>query len=247
MDYKMIEELTLNNWQPLQTLLYDGWVLRFADGYTKRANSVNPILYSTMDVHEKIAACEQIYSDRQLRTVFKITPFANPQELDQILERKGYSRVDSTSVQLLALDSLAEVSSPSASVRLDEQLTSEWIDAYCRMSGNARHRETVVRMTRNIITRCCFISLYAGDTIVACGLGVVERGYLGLFDIVTDARYRNQGYGEQLVRHLLQWGKSCGASHAHLAVVIGNTPAEKLYAKLGFREIYRYWYRVKAD
>ncbi|MDB5085123.1 MAG: family N-acetyltransferase, partial [Bacilli bacterium] len=40
-DYKMIEELTLNNWQPLQTMLYDGWLLRFAGGYTKRANSVN--------------------------------------------------------------------------------------------------------------------------------------------------------------------------------------------------------------
>ena len=35
MDNRFIEELSLNHWQPLSTLLYDGWVLRFADGYTK--------------------------------------------------------------------------------------------------------------------------------------------------------------------------------------------------------------------
>jgi len=72
MNAQQLEELTLNNWQPLQTLLYDGWVLRLADGYTKRANSVNPILSSTLDVHEKISTCEQLYSDRGLPAVFKI-------------------------------------------------------------------------------------------------------------------------------------------------------------------------------
>ena len=38
-----IKELAVNAWPSLQTLL-DGWVLRFANGYTRRANSVN-LLY----------------------------------------------------------------------------------------------------------------------------------------------------------------------------------------------------------
>lgn len=50
---KTMEELSLNNWQPLSTLLYDGWVLRFANGYTKRANSIQPILYSTLELEQK--------------------------------------------------------------------------------------------------------------------------------------------------------------------------------------------------
>lgn len=49
MDNKLIEELSLNHWQPLSTLLYDGWVLRFANGYIKRANSINPIHDSTSE------------------------------------------------------------------------------------------------------------------------------------------------------------------------------------------------------
>ena len=37
---RFIEELTLNAWPPLQTQLYDGWLLGFSGGYTRRANSV---------------------------------------------------------------------------------------------------------------------------------------------------------------------------------------------------------------
>lgn len=61
---KTMEELSLNNWQPLSTLLYDGWVLRFANGYTKRANSIQPIFYSTYELEQKIDACEKIYSEK---------------------------------------------------------------------------------------------------------------------------------------------------------------------------------------
>lgn len=41
--YKAIEEITLNTWPAEQSVLLNGWVLRTAAGYTKRANSVNPL------------------------------------------------------------------------------------------------------------------------------------------------------------------------------------------------------------
>lgn len=81
---------------------------------------------------------------------------------------------------------------------------------------------------------------------VACGIGVIERACIGLYDIVTDAAFRSRGYGEQLVLNLLQWGRSGGATHSYLAVALRNAPALRLYAKIGYTELYRYWYRVKA-
>ena len=40
---RTLEELSMNALPALQTMLYGGWVLRFANGYTRRANSINPI------------------------------------------------------------------------------------------------------------------------------------------------------------------------------------------------------------
>ena len=80
-----IEELSLNAWASLQTVLYDGWVLRFANGYTKRANSVNPIHPSSLDIEEKIRFCENHYQDRNLPVVFKLTPTVYPSDLDEKL------------------------------------------------------------------------------------------------------------------------------------------------------------------
>ena len=48
-----------------------------------------------------------------------------------------------------------------------------------------------------------------------------------------------------IVSGLLKEGKKRGASHAYLQVVKNNDSAEKLYASLGFRYFYTYWFRVQ--
>ena len=88
-------------------------------------------------------------------------------------------------------------------------------------------------------------SITEGGQIVGCGLGVLQGGYLGLFDLVVDAAHRRRGYGAELMRGLLAWGKSQGARRAYLQVMCSNQPALHLHAGLGFAEVYRYWYRVQ--
>lgn len=246
MDNKLIEELSLNHWQPLSTLLYDGWVLRFANGYTKRANSINPILYSTGDLNIKIKECEKIYSSNHLLTTYKITPFTSPANLDDILEGMGYSLVDTTSVQTLALNNINEPL--LTSVQISETLTTEWLVNFCRLNNvNGEYKTVMERMLNNIRTTKGFISLYYEEQVIACGLGVIEREYIGLYDIVTDPDYRNRGFGEQMILNLLKWGKENGAKYSYLAVVLNNEPALRLYSRIGYSEIYKYWYRVKDN
>ncbi|WP_421616980.1 GNAT family N-acetyltransferase [Brevibacillus sp. TJ4] len=245
MSGKMIEELSLNHWQSLSTLLYDGWLLRFADGYTKRANSINPLYGSSLDLDEKVAYCEKLYAANQLRAAFKITPFAQPDALDASLEKKGYVLVDHTSVQTVSLDGISPP--PTCAVHIDDTIQDEWIGNMCRLNQIAEgHRDAMRRMLANIRTKKAFVTLYRDQVAVACGLGVIERDYIGLYDIVTDARFRNEGYGTQLVHHLLHWGKENGAKFSYLAVLRDNAPAHRLYAKLGYEEVYTYWYRVKS-
>jgi ribosomal protein S18 acetylase RimI-like enzyme len=77
------------------------------------------------------------------------------------------------------------------------------------------------------------------------GLGVLEDHFLGIFDIVVDKAYRNTGVGYHIVDNILRWGKKMGADTAYLQVLNNNIAAIRLYEKMGFRECYQYWYRMK--
>lgn len=246
MNPNFIEELSLNHWPPLSTLLYDGWVLRFADGYTKRANSISPIYESVLDLEHKIEVCEQIYSANKLPTIFKITPFIPPSRLDHLLEDKGYSLIDPTSVLTLPLADIPEPLLTSATIAEDPG--TQWLEDYSRIADlTDRNKNTLKAMLSNIRTKKGFTSYTHEDRVVSCGLGVIEREYIGLYDIVTDAHVRNRGFAEQMILNLLKWGKENGATSSYLAVVANNAAAQRLYSKLGYSEVYKYWYRVKAQ
>lgn len=68
---------------------------------------------------------------------------------------------------------------------------------------------------------------------------------MGLFDIATEAGRRRRGLAQRLIGHLLHWGALHGARRAYLQVEVRNEPARALYERLGFREVYRYWYRTR--
>ena len=99
---RQIEEAGLNAWPSHQQVLYDGWLLRFADGYTKRANSVNPVYKSPLGIDEKIEACEGFYRKMGLPPVFRLTPLAQ-EALDPSLAARGYRVLHPTRVLTLDL------------------------------------------------------------------------------------------------------------------------------------------------
>ncbi|OAB38399.1 GNAT family N-acetyltransferase [Paenibacillus glacialis] len=222
---KTIEEYSLNAWPAVQTLTQDGWLLRFADGYTKRSNSINAIYKGIDDnLHTKIKNCEEIYSRSNLDVVFKITPFV-PDALDQALDDRGYGIVDPSSVQ--TLESLTDIKVPFVKeVEISEYLNDKWLEIMTEMKGlSERNRLITQKLLSDSKLRQAYCILYDNAVPVACGLGVVEGDYVGLYDIVTDKHYRNKGYGEQVVLHILHWAKSIGATKSYILVVKGNAPA----------------------
>jgi GNAT superfamily N-acetyltransferase len=237
---RRIEEAALNAWPALQQMLYDGWVLRFSRGYTKRANSANALYPSTIDVGQKIAFCEARYAERGLPPIFRTTPFV-PADLDQELEARGYERIDTTLVLHLDLGQCAL--SPSEQVH--EHSLDDWLSTLCRLkSARPDDHRTHREILEAIPGRCIYAALVAVGEAVSCALGVLEGELFGLFDVVTASEHRNKGYGAQLLSSMLGWAQENGARHAYLGVEERNSPARRLYGKLGFQEVYRYWYRV---
>jgi ribosomal protein S18 acetylase RimI-like enzyme len=240
-----LEELSINAWPSLQTMLYDGWVLRFSDGYTKRANSSNPLYGGVLSVDEKIDACEKLYSDRRLDTVFKLTAASCPAGLDGTLSARGYVLEPGCAVQTLDLQNgIAKLGDPA--VTLSSDVSDGWLSAFCQMSDlDQRKKGTAERMLLNIVPQKRLASISDNERgIIACGMAVLQGDHVGLFDIVTHKDLRRRGHGRQLVSGLLHWAKENGARRAYLQVTLDNEAALSLYSGLGFVESYRYWYRI---
>ncbi|UYP46100.1 hypothetical protein NEF87_002385 [Candidatus Lokiarchaeum ossiferum] len=240
-----MESRTMGAWPSFQTIIDDGWVLRFAKGYTKRANSVNPIFPSTDNISEKIFRCETQYSQLGLPCVFKLTKIASPFNLEEFLDKRGYSKIDETSVQEVSL--LNDFNSKSR-LKMDyfTAVNETWLKHYCHMNRVSEQNQLNLKgILTNIVTPAFYVLLYNKNECVACGLGVQDGIFIGLFDIVVAKNHRNQGIGTQLIQYLLELGKNNGAQKAYLQVMLNNPAALHLYEKLGFQEQYRYWYRKK--
>ncbi|MCB0210406.1 MAG: GNAT family N-acetyltransferase [Anaerolineae bacterium] len=242
---KPIEEASLNAWPALRRMVVDGWLVRFSEGYTRRANSVNPLYGGQMAVEDKIRFCEQLYAERQLPCVFKITPFVQPNALDALLDRLGYQKEAPTSVQTLDLATFTS-ETPVSTLYQQHDPTNLWVETYARMNSvAARNIGPLKAILDHIAPPACYVMLLDNGQPVACGLGVREGDKVGLFDIVTEPSQRGKGLGQQLIAAILAWALNHGAQTAYLQVMLNNAAALRLYEKLGFREIYQYWYRVK--
>lgn len=234
----------MNAWPALQTILYDGWVLRFADGYTRRANSVNPLYGSTIDIEEKLAYCHMLFRYRSLKMVFKITDDVFPSDLDQILIDLHYSRQAETSVHMIDLSTIKIGETPVTHDSID--MENNWFNAHVRLNKIEKHAATLKAMLESIVQPKCFSRIEHRGRIVACGLAVLEQNMVWLFDITVREDFRKRGFGTQLIHSLLRWGRNHKAHQAYLQVMQENKPALALYKKLGFKEVYKYWYRTRS-
>ena len=238
-----LEEVALTTWPALQQWLYDGWIVRFAEGYTRRANSVNPLYPARHDLAAKIAQCEQWYTARNLPTVFRLNRHTAPSALDRLLDARGYRLVDPSLTLHRPLNSWTLPAGLRGTLRSEP--LPDWLALYCQLSGKTiEQQQTHTAILQTIPSPRIFASLWDGDQAVACAVGVVYAQALSIVDVVTSLQHRQQGYATVLLSQILAWAQRAGASDASLQVQDDNAAAQALYARLGFREAYSYWYRV---
>lgn len=132
-------------------------------------------------------------------------------------------------------------------IRVWAEFSQDWVDSFVHLGGvTVELQETLAAILRNIASKKCLAVLLKENQVVSCGLGVLENHYIGLFEIVTAKNERRKGFGKELILNILAWGKQNGAEKAYLQVVLNNESALNLYSKLGFQEVYQYFYRIKV-
>lgn len=232
-------------WPAFQTVIDDGWVQRFAGGYTGRANSVYPLYPGVDALDAKIERAESRYRSQGLKPSFKLTAAACPANLDARLEARGYQHTKPTSVQVAALTISTQPPAPHSETQLlvENRLTGDWLTVAGLLRDMSDHDlELMAHILRLLVVPAAYVRLLADDEPIAVGLGVLDDGWVGLFDIATAEAWRGRGHGRFICQQILNWGQSQGAHHAYLQVMLQNTPALRLYESLGFTEAYQYWY-----
>lgn len=236
-----IEELSLNAHPALNTMSYDGWLMKYSEGYTNRANSVNMLYESKLPFEEKIPYCEEMYTKQNLPTVFKITPLS--EQMDFYLENRGYEYVTKTNIMRMEL---CDLNKEDLHAEVVEGISEDFIEGYFSLIQIDEHSKEVARKIFSNTINNRFSAIIKEDgKIVAVGICVAEHDYVGLYNIVVSRDYRRKGYGRDICASLLAKAESIGTKSAYLQVVNTNEKAKGLYHKLGFHYEYSYWYRVK--
>lgn len=235
-----VEETCRNAWPGLREALLGGWMLRFSDGLSRRANSASP-LSARSDAAAVIAAAEALYAHHRQPAIFRLPSLIEP-AIDRRLAALGY-RMEAPSLVLHHdIGALAALRDPAVS--LVPRPGAQWLDAMARLQ---RHTANEAGLYRRIIDRLAvptaFAMLVDDSGVAALGYAANHDGLICYQSMVTDPTRQRRGYARRIIGSLAGWAADRGAIAACLEVEAGNAPARALYAALGFEELYHYHYR----
>jgi N-acetylglutamate synthase len=244
LEARRIEELSLNASGAFQSLMYDGWLLGFRPGPTKRLRCVNAFYSTSLPLDEKVDYCTRFYQSVGLPAIFRMLPFSQPPELDAYLEGLGWRTFERTLVMRAAIGSISHTSAAEVEIIGGP----DWVEATAdllEVTGTA-FSAAVERARSYPLPQAGAIVRVQGE-VVACGLLKLEGSHAGVFALKTAPSHRRRGFGSAIVATLLVEAARRGSSLAYLQVTADNEAAVALYGQFGFGRIYDYWYRGFAS
>ncbi len=257
-----LDELAARATAPATVEALEGWLLR-ADPELpfRRSNSVIPQASLETDVARRIERAESFYRDRGLSPRFQLGGSPRPPDLDRLLAERGY--VIEAPVEVLVgpvgpVASSAADLEVSAGVRMSVVVPTAgapassfdlaWIDAWPDVDPAAASVRRRLRGYRRLLDTIEPPTLVATvdmmGTPAAFGFGVVERGWLGVFGMVTRADVRRQGLARAVLAALAQEAAARHAARLYLQVEQDNLAARALYGSVGLTRSHGYHYRL---
>ncbi|UCG02310.1 MAG: GNAT family N-acetyltransferase [Candidatus Heimdallarchaeota archaeon] len=245
----LVQEIANNCWPAKEYFFLNGWILRFTDGATSRANSVLLLYYFGSHLEEDISLVEKTYQIHNLPTKFMLHDYYAPSELKSKLMTLNYQIDPIVDIMGNKIDNLHQISSSKEYNYINyTDKPKEWSEAFIRLETNRSFEEKrgiLGIMDRIIFPKKEYFAATTGNRIVGIVLGVVERHYLGIMDLIVDPNYRRQGIATSLLNMVVEWARECGCNHIFLQVVRENHSAVSLYRKMNFKRLYSYFYMTK--
>ncbi|PSL01838.1 ribosomal protein S18 acetylase RimI-like enzyme [Haloactinopolyspora alba] len=258
-DVRDLEAAAAAGWQALETEWMGGWLLRAADGFTRRANSCLPLDDPGLPLADAVDAVERWYRRRGLVPAFQV-PQPLGGVLDPLLDTRGWDRVTEPVLVMTAdLDDVAAAARADLPpVRIDDEPDAEWLAGYHYRGGDLPDHAVAVLTHADTVA---FASVdddggngdgdgVAGRRLAIARGAVTEspagRRWLGLAAVEVVPEARRRGLGSHIVAGLATWAAGHGARQAYLQVTESNSGAQATYRGVGFAEHHAYHYRRLA-
>lgn len=236
------ERRIVNAWPSPSTLLIGDWVVRFASGYSGRANSLSPLKPGAELDDDTLAMIEELYRADGLPPSIRLTPLVGRDTLGRVLAR-GYRLKDASFGLVAALNGAQPEIEPD--LQIEARPSQDWIAGVSSHQVEAKRNEAhLAAIVEKVRLPAAFATLLLAGEPVAYGMSVVERGMAEIGSVMVDPNHRGHGLGRRLVAGLMSWGRLMGAQTSYLQVDQTNAVALRLYAGLGYRRLYAYETRI---
>ncbi|ADL48826.1 GNAT family N-acetyltransferase [Micromonospora aurantiaca (nom. illeg.)] len=237
------------------------WRLRWADGWTGRANSALPVGDPDRPLPAALDAVQRWYAERGGSALVN-TPLPLAAPVGAELDARGWTSRPPVLVQTVPLrtltvppavplptstplpaDAPAGVPADVPPVTLTDAPADDWLAIAAGRKGG------LPDAARQVLTgtpRVRFAELREDGRLLAVGRGTVTGAgrWLGVSLLETVPEARRRGLAATVVRALAGWGAAEGATHTFLQVEQSNSGAVALYRGLGFTTHHTYLTRV---
>jgi len=241
---RALEPIAVAVWPARETIALHGWLLRFSDGHSARANSVSTLSFDGA-LESAIAAAEAAYRARGLAPQFQISPASVPLALEQTLIARGYRHKTPTFLMF------ADVATVAAGKSVETQVSASPKSDFDRLTLEGSHSvgdgEERLAILARITAPKAYVTMWQGGTGVACGASVVAGEWASVYVMRTSPSQRRNGHGRRVLAGIAAWAQCHGARRLFLQVDETNLPARALYREAGFRDAYRYLHYVAPD
>lgn len=244
-----LEAAAARGWQPLDSRWMGGWLLRAADGFTRRANSCLPLNLPDRSLSDAVDAVEGWYDQRGLRPAFQV-PEPMSAEIAPELDRRGWSSDHPGLVLTASVEAARSARRPQLpDVRIDTRPDPAWIKSYNYRGGQLPQHAVALLTNAETVG---FGAIDLAGRRVAIARGVVTdspagRRWLGITAVEVAPDSRRRGLGSHLVASLAGWADQNGATDVYMHVPTENLGALATYQQVGFAEHHRYHYRRRPN
>lgn len=235
-EIESIERATVAAVAPPEVVEIGPWLVPLDDGTIGRGKSAVPLRHD-VDASD-LDAVERAYRDRNLKPAFRLAEAAGLKAVTAEVARRGYHSEQPTLLMVAPAQRVAELAAPFADLldHPDEAWGKVFLgEGFDPVDG--AHR--VKRLTES--PDALYGAVREGGRTVAVGVVSFGYGWAGVHGMRTTLERRGAGLASRLIALFGAAAQARQVDRVFLQVEEGN-PAQNLYRRAGFEEVYRYRY-----